>query len=68
MTSSPTTRWSAEFRRIPLGRRSFAGWSITSIVPASLATHGTVATLEEKVLKRNKRRKWRRMRANRAAI
>jgi hypothetical protein len=43
-------------------------WSITSIVPASLATHGTVATLEEKVLKRNKRRKWRRMRAYRAAI
>jgi len=37
-------------------------------VPASLATHGTVATLEEKVLKRNKRGKWRRMRANRAAI
>jgi len=29
---------------------------------------GTVATLEEKVLKRSKRRKWRRMRANRAAI
>jgi hypothetical protein len=56
---SPTARsWGAFSKRTHRGRRNCDGapelrwgWSVTAIVPASPATHGTAATREQAMVK-----------------